>query len=97
LLADKFSLGGDASVAAGPVGRDAAAGTDISMQAEILTYARSHGVFGGASLEGAVVHAEHDDDRDMYGTADRAAILHGQVPEPAEAQPLIGELDQYSR
>jgi lipid-binding SYLF domain-containing protein len=97
LLSDKFSLGGDASVAAGPVGRDAAAGTDVSMQAEILTYARSHGVFAGASLEGAVVHAEHDDDKDMYGTASRERILHGEVPQPAEAQPLISELDQYSR
>jgi len=97
LLADKFSLGGDASVAAGPVGRDAAADTDVSMQAEILTYARTHGVFAGASLQGAVVHAEHDDDKDMYGTASRERILHGEVPQPAEAQPLIGELDQYSR
>ncbi len=97
LLADKFSLGGDASVAAGPVGRDAAAESDVSMQAEILTYARTHGVFAGASLEGTVVHAEHDDDRDMYGTADRGAILHGEVPQPAEAHPLVRELDQYSR
>jgi lipid-binding SYLF domain-containing protein len=97
LLSDKFSLGADASVAAGPVGRDAAAGTDVSMQAEILTYARTHGVFAGASLEGSVVHAERDDDRDMYGTADRGAILHGDVPQPAEGQPLIRELDEYSR
>jgi SH3 domain-containing YSC84-like protein 1 len=97
LLSDKFSLGGDASVAAGPVGRDAAAETDVSMQAEILTYARTHGVFAGASLEGTVVHAMHDDDRDIYGTADRAAILHGDVPQPAEAQPLIKSLDEYSR
>jgi lipid-binding SYLF domain-containing protein len=97
LLADKFSLGADASVAAGPVGRDAAADTDVSMQAEILTYARTHGVFAGASLEGSVVHAEHDDDKDMYGTANRGAILHGDVPQPAEAQPLIRELDNRSR
>jgi SH3 domain-containing YSC84-like protein 1 len=97
LLSDKFGLGGDASVAAGPVGRDAAAGTDVSMQAEILTYARTHGVFAGASLEGAAVHAEHDDDKDMYGTASRERILHGEVPQPAEAQPLIRELDGYSR
>jgi lipid-binding SYLF domain-containing protein len=67
------------------------------MQAEILTYARTHGVFAGASLEGAVVHAEHDDDRDFYGKADRGQILRGNVPEPAEARPLISELDQYSR
>lgn len=97
LLSDKFSLGGDASIAAGPVGRDAAAGTDVSMQAEILTYARTHGVFAGASLEGAFVHAEHDDDRDLYGHADRGEILRGNVPQPAEARPLIRELDEYSR
>jgi len=97
LLSDKFSLGGDASVAAGPVGRDAAAGTDVSMQAEILTYARTRGVFAGASLEGSVVHALRDDDRDVYGTANREAILHGEVPQPAEAQPLVKSLDEYSR
>ena len=97
LLSDKFGLGGDASVAAGPVGRDAAAGTDVSMQAEILTYARTHGVFAGLSLEGAAVHAQHDDDKDMYGTASRERILRGEVPQPAEAQPLIKELDEYSR
>ncbi len=97
LLADKFSLGGDASIAAGPVGRDAAAGTDVSMQAEILTYARTHGVFAGVSVEGAIVHAEHDDDKDMYGTASREQILHGEVPQPAEALPLISDLDRYSK
>jgi SH3 domain-containing YSC84-like protein 1 len=97
LLSDKFALGGDASIAAGPVGRDAAAGTDVSMQAEILTYARTHGVFAGASLEGATVHAQHDDDKDMYGTASRERILHGEVPQPEEAQPLIRQLDEYSR
>jgi SH3 domain-containing YSC84-like protein 1 len=97
LLSDKFSLGGDASVAAGPVGRDAAAGTDVSLTAEILTYARSKGVFAGVSLEGAVVHADHDDDRALYGDADRRQILDGRLPEPAEAQPLVRELDQYSR
>lgn len=97
LLSDKFALGGDASIAAGPVGRDAAAGSDVSMQAEILTYARTHGVFAGASLEGATVHAQHDDDKDMYGTASRERILHGEVPQPEEAQPLIRQLDEYSR
>ena len=97
LLSDKFSLGGDASVAAGPVGRAAAAGTDIGMNAEILTYARSKGVFAGISLNGAVVHADHDADHALYNDADRHEILDGRVPEPAEAQPLIRELDQYSR
>src|SRR5271154_4741616 len=55
LLSDKFKLGGDASVAAGPVGRDAAADTDIKLSAEILTYSRAKGIFAGVSLDGAVV------------------------------------------
>src|SRR5271154_6973529 len=58
LLSDKFKLGGDASVAAGPVGRDAAADTDVSLRAEVLTYSRTHGIFAGVSLEGAVVQAD---------------------------------------
>lgn len=67
LLGDKFKLGADASVAAGPVGRRAAAGTDVRMSAEILSYSRSHGVFAGVSLGGAVVQADKSGDRAMYG------------------------------
>src|ERR1700691_6032647 len=67
LLGDKFKLGGDASVAAGPVGRTAAADTDIALRAEILTYSRSHGLFAGVSLEGTVVKADTSGDHSMYG------------------------------
>ena len=67
LLTDKFKLGGDASVAAGPVGRNATAATDVALKAEILSYSRTHGVFAGVSLEGAVVQADKSGDRAMYG------------------------------
>src|ERR1700723_3261808 len=67
LLGDKFKLGGDASVAAGPVGRDATAATDLKLNAEILSYSRSKGVFAGVSLDGAVMQADKSGDKAMYG------------------------------
>ncbi len=94
LLGDKFKLGADASVAAGPVGRDAAAGTDIRMSAEILTYSRSKGLFAGVSLDGAVVQADKSGDRAMYGhDVDRHEILSGKVAVPRSARELISELN----
>jgi lipid-binding SYLF domain-containing protein len=97
LLTDKFKLGGDASVAAGPVGRNATAATDVALKAEILSYSRTHGVFAGVSLEGAVVQADKSGDRAMYGHAvDRHEILSGKVAVPASARRLIKSLDQYS-
>jgi len=96
LLGDKFKLGGDASVAAGPVGRDAAADTDVRLTAEILTYSRSKGIFAGVSLDGTVVQADKSGDRSMYGhDVDRHEILSGKVAVPASAQQLMHELDQY--
>jgi SH3 domain-containing YSC84-like protein 1 len=98
LLADKFKLGGDASVAAGPVGRSATASTDVSLTAEILSYSRSKGIFAGASLDGTVVHADKSGDESMYGPGvSRHDVLGGRVPAPEAAQPLISELDRYSR
>jgi lipid-binding SYLF domain-containing protein len=98
LLADKFKLGGDATVAAGPVGRHAAADTDVSLTAEILSYSRSKGIFAGVSLDGTVVHADKSGDESMYGPgASRHAVLEGSVPAPEAARPLIQELDRYSR
>jgi SH3 domain-containing YSC84-like protein 1 len=98
LLADKFKMGGDASVAAGPVGRNATASTDVSLTAEILSYSRSKGIFAGVSLDGTVVHADHSGDKSMYGDdVSRHAVLDGSVPLPESARPLIGELDKYSR
>src|ERR1700688_2409710 len=69
LLSDKFKLGADASVAAGPVGRNAAAATDLKLNAEILSYSRTKGVFAGVSLSGAVVQADKSGDRALYGAA----------------------------
>ncbi len=98
LLSDKFKVGGDASVAAGPVGRNAAAATDIKLNAEILSYSRTKGLFAGVSLNGAVMQADQSADRAMYGeTVDRHQIVDGHVPVPSVATPLIRELDRYSR
>src|ERR1700739_4168092 len=69
LLSDKFKIGADATAAAGPVGRQTAADTDLKMNAEILTYSRSKGVFAGISLDGAVVRADRSGDQAMYGAA----------------------------
>jgi lipid-binding SYLF domain-containing protein len=97
LLESKFTLGGDASVAAGPVGRTANAQTDAQMQAEILAYSRSQGVFAGISLEGATLRPEEKQDELLYGQrVDRFAILDGKVAAPAGAQPLISALTKYS-
>ncbi|MGC2527079.1 MAG: lipid-binding SYLF domain-containing protein [Candidatus Acidiferrum sp.] len=96
LLGDKFKLGADASVAAGPVGRTAAADTDLKLNAEILTYSRAKGVFAGVSLEGAVVQADISGDKAMYGDdVDRHEILSGKVEVPESARPLLHELHVY--
>ena len=96
LLGDKFKLGADASVAAGPVGRTAAADTDLKLNAEILTYSRAKGVFAGVSLEGAVVQADISGDKAMYGDdVDRHEILSGKVEVPESARPLLHELHAY--
>jgi len=98
LLGDKFKLGADATVAAGPVGRNAAAATDARMSAEILTYARSKGLFAGVSLDGTVVQADKSGDKAMYGEhVDRHEILRGRVAVPASARILLRELDNNSR
>jgi len=90
LLSDKFQIGGDASAAAGPVGRSAQAGTDIEMHAEILTYSRSRGIFAGISLDGAVVQPDDTGNQAMYGAgANKENILDGKVPVPQEAMVLL--------
>ncbi|HXO04875.1 MAG TPA: lipid-binding SYLF domain-containing protein [Candidatus Sulfotelmatobacter sp.] len=98
LLSDKFKLGGDASVAAGPVGRNATAGTDLKLTAEILSYSRSKGIFAGVSLTGTVVQADKSGDEAMYGAGvSRHDILSGSVPTPEEARPLDGVISKYTR
>ena len=96
LLSDKFKLGADASVAAGPVGRNASAGTDLKLNAEILSYSRAKGVFAGVSLNGAVVQADKSGDEAMYGqNVNRHDILDGKVAVPASAALLLNEIGGY--
>jgi len=96
LMSDKFKLGGDASVAAGPVGRSASAGTDLKLNAEILSYSRTKGIFAGVSLDGAVMQADKSGDKAMYGgNVDRREILNGKVAVPVSARQLLHELGGY--
>src|SRR5579862_1930836 len=98
LLSDKFKLGADASVAAGPVGRSADAGTDLKLNAEILSYSRSKGIFAGVALDGDVVQADKSGDKAMYGDdVDRHQILNGRVAVPESARGLLHELSAYAR
>jgi lipid-binding SYLF domain-containing protein len=98
LIGDKFTVGADAAAAAGPVGRNASADTDVKLNAEILTYSRSKGLFGGLALNGAVVKQDHDDNRDFYGREvdARQVLMDGRVPMPAEARPLASALSRTS-
>ena len=97
LATDKFTIGGDASAAAGPVGRTGAADTDILLHAEILSYSRTRGVFAGVSLDGTVVSHDGSEDRKLYGhEVSNQAVLTGEVPAPVAARALIAELDRYS-
>ncbi len=98
LLKDKFKLGADASVAAGPVGRSASASTDLKLNAEILSYSRSKGAFAGVSLDGAKMQADKSGDEAMYGhEVNRREILDGKVAVPASARELVEELGGYAR
>lgn len=95
LLSDKFQVGGDASAAAGPVGRDAEAGTDWKMKAPILTYSRSKGVFGGVTLNGTVIHQDKDAAKAFYGQDETSQqLLAGQVPAPPDAKTFLNAVAQ---
>ena len=86
ILADKFTLGGEATVAAGPIGRDTSAQTDAMMNAEMLSYSRSRGLFAGISLEGATLHADGETNRELYGRdATNREILTGEYKTPRSA------------
>ena len=93
LLNSKFQLGGDASAAAGPVGRHASADTDWKMNAEILTYSRAKGVFAGLTLDGAVVKTDDDSMVAVYGpgVTERTALT-GKVPPPPEAHAFLAAI-----
>lgn len=97
LMSDKFTVGGDASVMAGPVGRTGEAQTDALMHAEILSYSRARGVFAGISLEGATLRPDKDDNTALYGRpVTQQEILTGVLQRPPEAQPLYSTLNTYS-
>jgi lipid-binding SYLF domain-containing protein len=97
LLSDKFTLGGDATVSAGPVGRDASAQTDALLNAEMLSYSRSRGLFAGISLTGATLHPDHDTNRELYGrNISTREILRGNVPAPRDAHKLDMALNRDS-
>ena len=94
---DKFTLGADASVAAGPVGREAEAKTDVRLDAEILAYSRSKGLFAGIALNGATLRPDRDEAAKLYGKeVTNREILKGEIPAPPSARPLIAQLDRYS-
>jgi lipid-binding SYLF domain-containing protein len=96
LMSDKFKIGADATVAAGPVGRQASANTDIKLNAEILSYSRSKGIFAGASVDGAVVQADHSGDKAMYGhDVTHQEILDGKIAVPESARRLVADLGRY--
>lgn len=97
LLESKFTLGGDASVAAGPVGRTSSAETDAQLHAEILTYSRTRGVFAGISLQGATLRPDEDWNKDLYGSAlTNKEIVMGSTHAPPAAAKLLATLNKYS-
>lgn len=96
ILASKFTLGGEVSAAAGPVGRDTTAQTDATMRADILSWSRSRGIFGGISLQGSTLRADTDVDTALYGKPETSKeILTGQAPAPAGADVFLSKLSQY--
>jgi lipid-binding SYLF domain-containing protein len=97
LLSDKFTLGGDASVAAGPIGRSVTAQTDAELQAEMLSYSRSHGLFAGISLSGATLRPDGDTNRELYGhDSTNHEILTGNFKTPAAARKFEAALKRES-
>jgi lipid-binding SYLF domain-containing protein len=95
ILSSKVQLGADASAAAGPKGRDAAAATDATMRAEISTYSRSRGLFAGVSLEGSTLRPDNDANKKLYkkGLRARDIVLHQAVRTPASAKQLLSVLN----
>jgi lipid-binding SYLF domain-containing protein len=97
LLSSKFKIGADASAAAGPVGRDAAADTDIKMRAEVLTYSRARGLFAGIDLSGSSLTQDKDETRLLYGKfMPFSEILSGKVHATAVSAPFLSAVKRYS-
>src|SRR5437660_11551525 len=98
LLSSKVSLGADASVAAGPVGRHAEGNTDWKMRAQVLTYSRARGIFAGVSLNGAVMKQDKDSTREFYGhMVSFKAALTGEIDPPAEANSFLTTLAKWAQ
>jgi lipid-binding SYLF domain-containing protein len=97
LLSTKFTLGGDATAAAGPVGRSTQAETDAAMTAEILTWSRARGLFAGLSLSGATLREDSDWNVELYGKSiTNRQVITGDTAPPASAASLMTELNRYS-
>jgi lipid-binding SYLF domain-containing protein len=98
ILASKVKIGADASAAIGPVGRAAAAESDVTLRAQILTYSRSRGLFAGVSLEGSTVRPDNDANERVYGKkiSAREIVLHNAVPPPPSSKLLLSTLRKHS-
>jgi len=97
LATSKFTIGGEATAAAGPVGRDATAQTDALLTAEILSWSRSKGLFAGLSLDGSTLRNDLDENKAMYGQSwDSKQILSSGAKPPAAAEKLLASLNKYS-
>jgi len=98
ILSSKVKIGGDASAAAGPVGRNASAETDVTFRAEILTYSRARGLFAGISLAGSTLRPDNNANQALYGKSisSKDIVLKGAVPPPPSAQLLLQTLNSHS-
>lgn len=98
ILSSKVKLGGDISAAAGPVGRNASAETDIAMNAEILTYSRARGLFAGISLSGSTVRPDEDGNARLYGkgVSGEDIVINSKIRPPASAKALLSTLNKKS-
>jgi lipid-binding SYLF domain-containing protein len=97
LLSSKFKLGADASAAAGPVGRDAAADTDWKMKAQVLTYSRARGIFAGIDLNGSAITQDKDETHILYGKfVPFDEILSGKVEPPSMSEPFLSAVKKYA-
>jgi len=98
ILTSQVKLGGDVAAAAGPKGRNAAASTDITMRAEILSYSRSRGLFAGISLEGSTLRPDNDGNERLYGkgTTAKDIVIHSAIRPPASAKLLLATLNKKS-
>jgi lipid-binding SYLF domain-containing protein len=98
ILSSKVKLGGDMAAAAGPIGRNAAASTDIAMRAEILSYSRSRGLFAGISLEGSTLRPDNDANERLYGKgiSGEDIVINSKIHPPNSADPLLSTLNKKS-